>query len=112
MTATTYEMKLIKPSIIEYEDLSNMMVYPSKFKQLFGAQPRPAKEFNGIRGRTHITPAGIDFGIAIPVIGIKRDTPILFGDKLYHGVLPIKHIEGNTYKCSIDHCEIIQIGHF
>jgi hypothetical protein len=29
-----------------------------------------------------------------------------------YGIIPIKHIENNTYECCVDHCETILIGCF
>lgn len=106
-------MKLIHPACGKVESMYREVggYTPNFIARLFGAQDIPGKLVPNpnLGNRKVLTNATIDFE-ATPFI--PNDTyyeDVAFGNQLYEGIRPVKHLRDNVYECSVNNIRQIRI---
>jgi hypothetical protein len=95
----------IKPSLVEVDAYK-----PNFLGLLFGLKPMAGRlvECTNVH-RVVITNCVIDFEHTAFIDSVPYYEPVAFGNYLYEGITPIRHIDKNVWECKIENVRRIRI---
>lgn len=110
-------MKLVRRSTLHTEDLVVTPVRSAVARKLVklvtGTEPPTVS--TTYSGRRSWSRCHIEYEFEIPAIAFAagstmNKTDVVFGFELYQGVMPIRHVDGLVYECSVDNVVQVRVG--
>ena len=107
-------MKLIKKSVITYStvtlDRADTLMNRTLAKLMPGAERSEPPQYVG---RSTFGPCHVQYDYALPggdfPVGDQRKD-VVFGNELYQGLRPVRHLGVNVYECVVDCICAVEIG--
>lgn len=104
-------MILLQPAVHEVLQvwIEENSFNPNRLQRLIGLTKRIGTWSMNPKRQERTRTALIDFEVTPARINVSHPEQVVFGNALYSGILPIRHVYDNIYECSIANVQYVRL---